>query len=111
MSLVTVSLGSARNSFHVHRFGSSISPAMVNVHWSSDTRGVGPAERTGESLTTCCPGDTRELETLSRRLPLNPREIKPITRRPRASRGVGRDWLRAMWPPHPGEETGRTQSL
>src|ERR1700682_2944330 len=78
MSLLTVSAGSARNSFQVQRFGSSTSPSMVNVPGPSDPRGVGPAERTGKSLTTYCPGGTRELETLSRRLPLKPREMNPI---------------------------------
>src|SRR5258708_19852722 len=78
MSLVTVSLGKARSSFQVQLFGSSISPATENVHSSSDTRGVGPADRTGKSETTCCPGGTPALETLPRRLPRNPRQRNPI---------------------------------
>src|SRR5690348_14813594 len=79
MSLVTFSVGSAMNSFQVQRFGSSISPSMEKVHWSTLTRGVGPAERTGQSVTTYCPGGTRELEAVSRRLPRNPREMNPIS--------------------------------
>src|SRR5207245_11330985 len=51
MSLVTVSDGRARSSFHVQRLGSSISPSIENDHWSRFGRGVGPAERTGKSLT------------------------------------------------------------
>src|SRR5437879_4103754 len=77
MSLVTVSDGSAMSSFQVHRFGSSISPSMVKVHLSRFTRGVGPADRTGKSVTTYCPGGTRELEATSRRLPRKPREMNP----------------------------------
>src|ERR1700716_276820 len=79
MSLVTVSDGRARNSFHVQRLGSSISPSMEKVHWSNPTRGVGPADNTGKSVTTYCPGGRRELDTLSRRFPLKPREMNPIS--------------------------------
>src|SRR6266849_5518270 len=61
MSLVTSSAGSARNSSQVHFLGSSISPSTTNVHSGKPTRGVGPAERTGKSFTTYCPGGTREL--------------------------------------------------
>src|SRR3954469_24201955 len=50
---------------------------MEKVHWSRLTRGVGPAERTGKSVTTYCPGGTRELDAVSRRLPLNPRDTNP----------------------------------
>src|SRR5436853_6416725 len=67
MSLVTVSEGSAWSSFQVQRFGSSISPSMVKVHSSRLTRGVGPADRTGKSVTTYWPGGTRELEAGSHR--------------------------------------------
>src|SRR6266513_7863 len=45
MSLVTISDGSAANSFHVQRFGWSISPSIEKVHWSRLTRGVGRARR------------------------------------------------------------------
>src|ERR1043165_5507116 len=100
MSLVIASAGSDWNSFHVQRRGSSISPSIVNVHWSRLTRGVGPAERTGKSVTRYCPGGTRELEVVSRRLPLNPLETNPIsgrvarlTRRPDGRRAGSRDQL------------------
>src|SRR6266852_5693129 len=78
MSLVTSSAGSLRNSSQVHFLGWSISPSTTNVHSDSATRGVGPAERTGKSLTTYCPGGTRELLAVSRRLPRNPREMKDM---------------------------------
>src|SRR5438874_1932524 len=80
MSFVTVSDGRASNSFHVQRFGSSISPSMEKVHWSRLARGVGPADRTGKSFTRYWPGGKRELEAVSRRRPLKPREMKPIRR-------------------------------
>src|SRR3984893_19237070 len=75
MSTVKLSLGSLRNSSQVHRLGSSTSPTIDNVHSDSDTFGVGPAERTGKSSTTCWPGGTRALLATSRRLPLKPREM------------------------------------
>src|SRR5713226_1309139 len=78
MSLVTSSAGSARNSSQVHFLGSSISPSTTNVHSGKPTRGVGPAERTGKSFTTYCPGGTRELLAVSLRLPRNPREMKDM---------------------------------
>src|ERR1051325_8679955 len=100
MSLVNVSDGRAENSFHVQRRGSSISPSMVKVHWSRLTRGVGPAERTGKSVTRYCPGGTRELDAASRRLPLKPLETNPIsgrvsrmTRGPNGRRAESRDQL------------------
>src|SRR3989442_8899757 len=49
---------------------------MVKVHFARSTRGVGPADRTGKSLTVCWPGGTRELLSGSRRRPLKPREMK-----------------------------------
>src|ERR1700674_2141026 len=78
ISTVTVSLGSFRNSSQVHRLGSSNSPTIENVHSATGTRGVGPADRTGKSLTTCWPGGTRELLDGSARLPRNPREMNAI---------------------------------
>src|ERR671933_2829724 len=72
MSRVTVSLGRARNCFHVQLTGSE-PPRIENVHSSSGVCGVGPAERTGKSSVRYCPGGTRS-EGPSRRRPLNPRE-------------------------------------
>jgi len=31
---------------------------LVRVHWSSGTVGLGPADSTGKSFTTCCAGGT-----------------------------------------------------
>src|SRR5919107_4996961 len=75
MSTVNVSCGSARSSSHVQETASSTAPSIVNDHSSSDVRGVGPAERTGKSLTVYWPGGTREGSTSRRRRPPNPREI------------------------------------
>ncbi len=75
MSTVTVSAGSARNSSHDHERTASVSPSIVNVHSASGVWGVGPADSTGKSLVTYCPGGTREGSALSRRRPRNPREI------------------------------------
>ena len=74
MSRVTSSAGSARNSSHVQRRGSSTSPAIVKSHRSSGVCGVGPADKTGKSLVTYCPGGRRPAGAFSRR-PRNPREM------------------------------------
>src|SRR5258708_15317500 len=78
MSTVISSCGSAWNCSHVQLRGWSISPSMVSIQRSSGMRGVGPAESTGKSLTTCWPGGTRAALTSVRRLPLNPREMKAM---------------------------------
>src|SRR5712691_7359120 len=74
MSTLTVSLGSSRSSAHVQRFGSTPSPTIENVHSSRETCGVGPADRTGKSSVTYCPGGTRLESTSGRRRPRKPRE-------------------------------------
>src|SRR5258708_14617515 len=78
MSFVISSVGSLRNSSQVHFLGWSISPSTANVHSVNATRGVGPADRTGKSFTTYCPGGTRELLAVSLRLPRKPREMKDM---------------------------------
>src|SRR5438270_2480084 len=75
MSTAISSCGSLRNSSHVHFRGSSISPTMLNDQPARSGLGVGPAESTGKSVTTCWPGGTRELLASSRLLPRNPREM------------------------------------
>src|SRR5437879_1658276 len=75
MSFVTCSVGSLRNSSHVHFLGSSISPSTTKFHSATGMRGVGPAERTVKSSTTYCTGGTRPAAATSRRLPRNPREM------------------------------------
>src|SRR3954451_7888271 len=74
MSLVICSLGSARNSSHVQRRGSSISPAIVNVHSSSGVCGVGPADSTGKSSVTYWPPGTRAPGAAQLARPGKPRE-------------------------------------
>src|SRR5207249_2297674 len=76
MSTLNCSEGRALSSSHVQGLGSSISPLTVKVHFARSTRGVGPADRTGKSLTVCWPGGTRELLSESRRRPLKPRDMK-----------------------------------
>src|SRR5690349_7344419 len=78
MSTVMSSAGKALNWSHVQVLGSSISPVMEKVHFVRSTRGVGPAERTGNPFSTYCPGGTRELLASSRRRPLKPREMNAI---------------------------------
>src|SRR3954471_12001726 len=68
MSTVTVSEGSAMNSAHGHDTGSSTAPLTRKLHSSSGVCGVGPADSTGKSPTTCCPGGTRVGSTSARRL-------------------------------------------
>ena len=41
-------------------------------------RGVGPAERTGKSRVSYCPGGSRPAVSADCRLPRNPREISDI---------------------------------
>src|SRR5260370_32753444 len=53
------------------------------LHVSSGACGVGPAESTGKSSVTYCPGGTRAGSTSVRRLPWNPRE-KVIERQGRS---------------------------
>src|SRR3954453_10690112 len=77
MSTVNVSDGSALNSAHGHDTGLSTAPLIKKLHSSSGVCGVGPADSTGKSRTTCCPGGTRAGSKSSRR-PWKPREISDI---------------------------------
>src|SRR3954470_1231808 len=76
MSFVRVSDGSARNPSHVHATGSA-PPSIVSFHSSSAVCGVGPAERTGKSSVTYCPGGKRPLSS-PRPRPRKPRETMPM---------------------------------
>src|SRR5216683_377213 len=78
MSTVTVSLGNARSSSHDQDTGSSTAPRIVKLHDSRGRCGVGPAESTGKSSVTYCPGGTRAGSTDARLLPVKPREMRPI---------------------------------
>jgi hypothetical protein len=68
-STVTVSLGRAVNSFQVQKCDWPTAPSTVNSHRSNRTLGVGPADSTGKSLSTYCPGGTRAASTSMRRRP------------------------------------------
>jgi len=50
MSTVMSSVGSRRNSSHVHVLGSVTTPPIEKRHSSSGIVGVGPADRTGNSV-------------------------------------------------------------
>src|SRR5918997_4084905 len=76
MSRVISSDGSARNSSHVHLFGSPTSPTTEKSHSSSGARGVGPAERTGNPSTRYWPGGSLSSSWLLGR-PKKPREKNP----------------------------------
>jgi hypothetical protein len=56
MSVVTSSEGSARNSSHLQRRTSSISPTIEKSHSSRGVWGVGPAEKTEKPSTRYWPG-------------------------------------------------------
>src|ERR1700687_4681014 len=77
MSTVKVWLGSLRNASQPHVTGDFTRPSIVNDHRSSGVCGVGPAERTGKSVTRYWPGGRRSSTSAGRRRPRNPREIKP----------------------------------
>src|SRR5436305_1163968 len=78
MSTVIVSAGSEVNSVQDQETGWPTAPPIAKLHSSVDVRGVGPADSTGKSLTTYCPGGTRDGSTSGRRRPWNPREIGTI---------------------------------
>src|SRR3954447_23145152 len=73
MSHVSVVCGNALNSVHVHcRTG--LGPCLsVNTQSSVRTCGVGPADSTGKSVTSDCPGGRRALVSGDRERPLKPR--------------------------------------
>src|SRR5438309_11877884 len=76
MSLVIVWVGSLRNSSQVQFFSLSTSPVIENVQSVSGVRGVGPAERTGKSLTRYWPGGRRPACPWSLGRPRKAREMK-----------------------------------
>src|SRR4026209_2177989 len=79
MSVVIVSEGRATNSSHGHDTGSSTAPRIVKLHSSNGVWGVGPAERTGKSPVTYCPGGTREGSASGCRRRWKPRLIGDIS--------------------------------
>src|SRR5262249_52754097 len=56
MSTVTSVCGSASNSLQLHCIRTLSSNVSAKLHLARSTRGVGPAESTGKSLTRCWPG-------------------------------------------------------
>src|SRR5437870_4474463 len=78
MSVLIFSLGRARKSFQDQVRSSSTSPPMVNDHSDCATRGVGPAESTGNPCTRYWPGGRRVVSAGACRLPLKPREMNDI---------------------------------
>src|SRR5438094_4771048 len=76
MSTVIVSAGNLRNAFQSHLRRTSVPSLIVNSHWSSGMRGVGPADKTGKSVVRYCPGGSFASDALRR--PEKPREIIPI---------------------------------
>src|SRR5215475_5767912 len=71
-----VSAGKSRNDFQSHRRKTSVPSSIVNSHSSSDTCGVGPADKTGKSVVRYCPGGS--FTSAARRRPEKPREMIPI---------------------------------
>src|SRR5205807_2975334 len=78
ISTVAASAGSAMNSSQVQDTGVSTAPAIVKLHSSNGVCGVGPADSTGKSPVTYCPGGTREGSATGRRRPVKPRLIGDI---------------------------------
>src|SRR5207253_3925633 len=77
MSFTKSCAGSFWKSSQLHEAGSFTSPSILKDHDPSGVRGVGPAERTGKSLTRCCPGGIRvAADPASWRLPTKPRVTK-----------------------------------
>src|SRR5919199_3081003 len=100
MSRVMVSVGSLRNSSHVHRFSVSISPVIEKVQRSIGVRGVGPADRTGKSRTRYWPGGRRSVGTWSLGRPRNEREVELIAlQAERTARGPSTAAFRAPGAP------------
>src|SRR6185312_471185 len=73
MSRVSSVWGSALISAHV-QLRTGFGPIFrVKRHSSVATRGVGPADNTGKSVTRCCPGGSRLALAGASRRPMNPR--------------------------------------
>src|SRR5678815_295253 len=75
-STVKLSVGKLRNDFQSHRRKTLVPSVIVNSHWSSDTRGVGPADKTGKSVVRYCPGGS--FTSASLRRPEKPLEMRAI---------------------------------
>src|SRR5215813_7806301 len=75
-STVKVSVGKSRNDFQSHLRRTFAPSSITNSQRSSGTCGVGPADKTGNSVVRYCPGGSFTSATLRR--PEKPREIIPI---------------------------------
>src|SRR3954468_168500 len=75
-STVKVSVGKSRNDFQSHLRRTFVPSSITNSQRSSDTCGVGPADKTGKSVVRYCPGGSFTSAALRR--PEKPREIMPI---------------------------------
>src|ERR1700751_4351108 len=80
ISTVMVSVGNSRNDFQSHFRRIFLPSSITNSHWSSDTCGVGPADKTGTSVVRYCPGGSFTSAALRR--PVKPREMVPIRTSP-----------------------------
>src|SRR5512140_177 len=99
MSRVIVSCGSAANSSQLHATGGVPRALRVKLHFASGVCGVGPAERTGKSRVSYCPGGSRAATPASGRRPRKPREIGDVmvmlrSQRVLARANRSRDWSR-----------------
>src|ERR1043166_9306123 len=75
-STVKVSVGKSRNDFQFHLRRTFVPSSITNSQRSSDTCGVGPADKTGKSLVRNCPGGSFTSAAL--RGPERPREMISI---------------------------------
>src|SRR3954466_11653042 len=75
-STVKVSVGKSRNDFQSHLRRTVVPSSITNSQRSSDTCGVGPADKTGKSVVRYCPGGSFTSAALRR--PEKPREVIAI---------------------------------
>src|SRR6185312_8715057 len=79
-STVKVSVGKGRNDIQSHLRRTFVPSSITNSQRSSDTCGVGPADKTGKSVVRYCPGGSFTSAALRR--PEKPREMIPIQTAP-----------------------------
>src|SRR5215469_16654920 len=72
-STVKVSVGKSRNDFQSHLRKTFMPSSITSSQRSSDTCGVGPADKTGKSVVRCCPSGSFTSAALHR--PEKPREM------------------------------------
>src|SRR5580704_8913703 len=79
MSVLIVVCGSASNWSQLHLPSGEPFSCRAKVQFSTLICGVGPAERTGKSVVTYCPGGTLFLGVCSCRVDLKPREMGALS--------------------------------